>query len=223
MKKLNTCLLRLNKKHIFLLGVLFFTLSCNDPKLNKNEISVSVIKKEKLDKNSLMLTILFKNTSDKNYAFSVFPEYYLVKTKSGLIGYEDVGKIKGKIVSSDFADQMEDWEKGSMLLNTFYRKTGYDYKEADKQLFNFAMHDSESYSSYILLLPKKSERKMIICFNSYKVNNKTLFDKKSRISANWEFFEPRAKILDSLLKKEKINYHVYDKNPFLKDSLFINK
>ncbi|MDR6547606.1 hypothetical protein J2810_003691 [Chryseobacterium rhizosphaerae] len=228
MKKLKFYRLRLNKKYVFFFGILFFILSCNQEKPNKNQISASVIKKQKLDRNSLLLTLLFKNDSEKNYALSIFPEYYLVKSKGGIIYYGNIDggglmNITGKIVSSDFADQMEDWEKGSKLLNTFYKKTRYNYKEADKHLFSFAMHDYQAYASYILFLPKKSERKMIICFNSYKVNNETFYDKNTRVAADWEFFAPRAKILDSLLKKEKIDYTVYDRNIVLKDSLFINK
>ncbi len=157
----------------------------------------------------------------------VYPEYNLVKSKGGIINYGNIDggslmNISGKIVSSDFADQMEDWEKGSKLLSTFYRKTYFNYKGADEHLLSFAMHDSEAYSSCILFLPKKSERKMIICFNSYKINNGTLFDKKTRVSVDWESYEPRMKILDSLLKKENINYTVYRKIPYLKDSLLIN-
>ncbi|GEM_PF-4778064 len=51
MKKLKTYLLKLNKKYIFLLGVLFFTLSCNKNNTERNEVLVSVVKKEKLDRN----------------------------------------------------------------------------------------------------------------------------------------------------------------------------
>jgi len=80
MKKLRTYLLKLNKKYIFLLGVLFFTLSCNKNNTERNEVLVSVVKKEKLDRNSLLITLLFKNKSNKNYVMPVYPEYNLVKS-----------------------------------------------------------------------------------------------------------------------------------------------
>ncbi|WP_370901598.1 hypothetical protein [Chryseobacterium gossypii] len=228
MKRLKFYQLRSNKKYVFLLGILFLNLSCYKKELYENEISVSIVKKEKIDNNSLLITLLFKNASDMNYALSIFPEYYLVKSKGGVIYHGNIDggglmNITGKIVSSDFADHIVDWEKGSKLLSTFYRKAFFNYKGADDYLFCFAGNNFEAFSSGLLFIPKKSERKIIICFNSYKINNETLYDKNTRVAANWDLFEPRAKILDSLLKKEKINYMVYNRNLVLKDLLFINR
>jgi hypothetical protein len=191
--------------------------------LNNRNIEISLQKKEKIDHNSLLITLLFKNSSDQNYALSIFPEYYLVKTKKGLIYSDDVGKIRGKIVSSDLADEMEDWEKGNRVLFSFCKKTLFNYKNSESDFSSFLTSRDDLFSNYVLFLPKKSEKRIIICFNSNKMNNKTFNEKNSRISADWEFYEPRAKVLDSLLKSEKIDYMVYDKKIFLKDSLFINK
>lgn len=225
MKKLKFYRLKSNRKTILLLMSFFFIFSCNKMKedLNNRNIEISLQKKEKIDHNSLLITLLFKNSSDQNYALSIFPEYYLVKTKKGLIYSDDVGKIRGKIVSSDLADEMEDWEKGNKVLFSFCKKTLFNYKNSESDFSSFLTSRDDLFSNYVLFLPKKSEKRIIICFNSNKMNNKTFNEKNSRISADWEFYEPRAKVLDSLLKSEKIDYMVYDKKIFLKDSLFINK
>ncbi|UKB85671.1 hypothetical protein LF887_08625 [Chryseobacterium sp. MEBOG06] len=225
MKKLKFYQLKSNKKTILLLMSCFFLFSCNKLKedLNNRNIEISLLKKDKIDHNSLMTTLLFKNNSDQNYALSIFPEYYLVKTKKGLIYSDDVGKIRGKIVSSAFADEIEDWEKGNRILFSFCKKTLFNYKNSENDFSNFLNSRDDLFSNYVLFLPKKSERRIIIFFNSNKMNDKTFNEENARISADWEFYEPRAKVLDSLLKKERVDYKVYDRDLILKDSLFINK
>jgi hypothetical protein len=89
----------------------------------------------------------------------------------------------------------------------------------------FWENNFEGFVHSLLFMPKRSKQKLIIWFHAFDINQHTLINEKSRISAfphEQEGFVNLNKI-DSLLKINNFDYQVYRKFPYLKDSLFVNK
>ncbi len=209
--------LRLSKLILFL--PLLLNCSSNEKFKDKNDIMIKIEKKEMLDDNNLIVTLSFKNNSNKNYVIPNYLGYYIVHIMQENIQYDAPGKIGGKIIASEFSNNLDD--KHLKLLNLYYVNTFYKDDKCNK-LSDFISFNELTYTSSLLFLPYNTHRKIIIVFNANYYNKNTLNNKSSRISLGLDF-PKNFKILDSLLKKEKINYSIYDKSSILKDTLFINK
>ncbi len=89
--------------------------------------------------------------------------------------------------------------------------------------------DYEGYTNSLIFIPKKTEKKMFLIFNlyepckdSFRKCHGVFHDDLSKIIVGIRDADD-IKVLDSLLKKEKIDYNIYRKSLYLKDSLFINR
>lgn len=133
--------------------------------------------------------------------------------------YDAKGKIGGKIISSEFSDRLD--EKYLKLFYLYYSKTFFKDDECNK-LSDFINDNDLTYTSSLLFLPQNSERKITLIFNAHDFNQNTFYNQNTRISLSMDTSD-NFKVLDSLLKKEKINYTVYDRSFFLKDSIYINR
>ncbi|MEA1850505.1 MULTISPECIES: hypothetical protein [unclassified Chryseobacterium] len=198
-------------------------LGCKDTKneIYKDNISVNIAKKEMLDSNSLLVELWFTNNSTTNYLIPIFPNYMLENRKKLF------NPVFGQIITSDFTDNID--YKMNILLENYTER--YLYKGASHESYKMAVFaDYEGYANSVLFIPKKTKRKMFLIFNLYENCNDTpqkcnaiFYDDVSRISFNIINQSENIKALDSLLKKEKIDYTIYNKDLILKDSLFINK
>ena len=61
-----------------------------------------------------------------------------------------------------------------------------------------------------------------MAFNATNFNRETFDNYNTRVSLSLDLAN-NFKTLDSLLKKERIDYKVYDRDLILRDSLFINQ
>lgn len=218
MKKSSIYQLSLN--NLILSFFAFLLICCSTKKIDENNIiKTSIIKKQKIDENNLIITFSFKNNSKNNYIIPNYLGYYLVHTMKENRMYDAPGKVRGKIISSEFSDTLD--EKYLKLFYLYYSNTFYKDDQCNK-LSDFNNFNNLTYTSSLLLLPHNSERKITLVFNANKFNRETFHDKNARISLSLDLAH-NFKILDSLLKKEKINYKIYDRDILLKDSLFINK
>ncbi|WP_431611712.1 hypothetical protein [Chryseobacterium sp. 'Rf worker isolate 10'] len=194
----------------------------------KVDISIKILKYNKVDSANSYCVLSFENNSFKNYVLPSSGGIYLTSTKKGIISYDDKGKIKGKIVSSDFVDyaggaNSNESVKMQQLINNYFEATWpstIDREQIWKNNFEGFIHS-------LLFMPKKSKKEVIIWFHAFDINQHTLTNNKSRISIISDEQEPKSLIyfrkIDSLLKVHDLNYQVYNYSPYLKDSLFINK
>ncbi|MDR6547608.1 hypothetical protein J2810_003693 [Chryseobacterium rhizosphaerae] len=209
--------LNLNKLIVFFLTILL--IGCSKERFDKKkDIEISILKKEKIDNNTLIISLLLKNNSNKNYVIPNYLGYYLVHTMKGNKQYDATGKIKGKIISSEFSEKLN--EKYLKLFYLYYSNTFYKNDYCNK-LSYFNDSNDLVYSSSLLFLPRNSKRKITLAFNSTDFNRKTFFNENTRIALGLDLTS-NFNVLDSLLKAEKIDYKVYDRNLILNDSLFIN-
>lgn len=215
----NIYLSNLNKLLFYFFIVQSF-IGCSKEKIDKrNDIEIGIVKKERLDDNNLLLTISFKNHSNKNYVIPNYFGYYLVHSMDGNKKYDASGKIGGKIITSEFYEKLDDkWLK---LLYLYYNNTFYKKDKCNK-LSDVISFNDLTYTSSILFLPHETERRITLVFNGHDFNQDTFTNKNTRLSLGLDLSN-NFKILDSLLKKEKIDYTIYNKDLILKDSLFINK
>jgi len=206
-----------------MLIILIVCLSCkDDQKINRNEeVSVYIGKKDMLDNNSLMIELWFSNNSDINYLLPVSPTYMLENRKKLF------NPVFGRIITSDFTDSND--YKMNFLLDDYTEK--YSYKGFSRQSYKMAIYkDYEGFANSLLFISKKTKKRMFLIFNLYESCNDSpqkcngiFYDNLSKINLSIIDYPNNFKILDSLLEKEKIDYQVYRKLPYLKDSLFINK
>ncbi|WP_300691567.1 hypothetical protein [Chryseobacterium sp.] len=218
MTKSNIYQLSLNKLILFFLTLLL--ISCSKEKLEKNsDIKMSMVKKEKIDENNLIITLLFKNNSLNNYVIPNYLGYYLVHTMNENKQYDAPGKIGGKIISSEFSEKLD--ERYLKLFYLYYSNTFYQNDQCNK-LSDFNNFNNLIYKSSLLFLPHNSERKITLVFNATNFNRETFENYNTRVSLSLDLTK-NFKTLDSLLKRERIDYKVYDRDLILKDSLFINK
>lgn len=210
-------------KKLVLIIFILSLLSCKENKkiILNEEVSISIGKKEMLDDNSLLVELWFTNNSATNYLLPIFPNYVLVNRK------KIFNPILGRIVTSDFTDSND--YKMNILLEDYTEK--YLYKGFSHQSYKMAISKNyEQYANSLLFIPKKTKKRMFLIFNLYESCNDSsqkcnaiFYDDLSSIGLNIINDSENLKVLDSLMKKEKINYDVYIKPPYLKDSLFINK
>lgn len=218
MTKSNIYQLSLNK--LILSFLILLLISCSKEKREKNnDIKIRIVKKEEIDENNLIITFLFKNNSVNNYVIPNYLGYYLVHTMNENKQYDAPGKIRGKIVSSEFSDKLD--ERYLKLFYLYYSNTFYKTDQCNK-LSDFNNFNDLTYTSSLLFLPHNSERKIMLVFNAANFNRETFDNYNTRVSLSLDLTN-NFKTLDSLLKKERIDYKVYDRDLILKDSLFINK
>lgn len=215
MKKSNIYQLSLNK--LILSFLTLSLISCSKEKVEKNsDIKISIVKKEKIDENNLIITFLFKNKSVNNYVIPNYLGYYLVNIMKENKQYDASGKIGGKIISSEFSDKLD--ASYLKLFYLYYSNTYYKNDPCNK-LSDF---NGLAYTSSLLFLPHNSERKISLVFNATNFNRETFYGQNTRVSLSLDLTN-NFTILDSLLKRERIDYKVYNRNLILEDSLFINK
>ena len=202
--------------------ILIFLFSCKENKKQiQNEIIVSIGKKDMLKSNSLLIELNFNNNSEINYLLPITPDYILENKKKMF------NPVFGHIITSDFTD-INDY-KIKFLLENYTEK--YYYKGFSHEAYKLAIQKYfEGYMNSLLFLPKKSKKRIFLVFNLYEYCNDSLKkcngifnDDMSKINLSIIDYPDQLKILDSLLKKEKINYKIYKKKPYFKDALLINK
>ncbi len=203
--------------------IFIFFLSCKENKnlIKNSEVLIDIGKKEMLNHNSLLLELRFNNSSDTNYILPISPNYILKNNK------KIFNPVFGHIIASDFTDNID--YKMNFLLEDYTEK--YFYNDFSHEEFKLAVQkDYEGYKNSLLFLPKKTKKKIFLIFNLYENCNDSpqncngiFFDNLSKVDLSIINNSYNFKILDSLLKKEKLTYTIYNKNLVLKDSLFINK
>lgn len=209
------------KKLLLIVFIIFLSCKENKKAIHNEEVSVNIGKKEMLDNNSLLVELWFANNSITNYLLPIAPNYMIENRK------KIFKPVSGRIITSDFTDSND--YKMNILLEDCTEK--YFYKGFSHQLYKMAVFKNyEEYTNSLLFIPKKTKKRMFLIFNLYESCNDSsqkcnaIFnDNLSRISLNIINDSGNLKVLDSLVKKEKIDYEVYIKSPYLKDSLFINK
>lgn len=218
-------------KNIILLFIIISLLIGCSKKVEKiEELSVKILNYNKVDSINSYCTLLFENNTHKNYVLPASSQIYLVSTKKGIVGYHDLGKIEGKIVSSDFVDyaggaNSNESVKVQQLIHQFYKEVVFGYDKSGNDLEKYGYYKFENMVSSLLFMPKRSKQKVIVWFHALDINQHTLTNKKSRISifSNEQEDPVSLNKIDSFLNADKLNYQVYRKVPYLKDSLFINK
>ncbi|MDC8101885.1 hypothetical protein [Chryseobacterium rhizosphaerae] len=213
---------------ILLIIAISFFIGCGKKTEKIEELSIKIFSYKKVDSVNSYCEVSFENNSFKNYVLPSSGGIYLVSTKNGIVSYDDKGKIKGKIVSSDFVDyaggaNSNESVKVQQLINKYYESTWPSTIDLDQ----FWRNNFEGFVHSLLFMPKKSKQKVIIWFHAFDINKHTLTNKNSRISIISDEQELQyplyLKKIDSLLKVYDFDYQSYKKSPYLKDSLFINK
>lgn len=218
------------KNTILFIIAISFLIGCKKQAEKIEELSVKILSYKKVDSTNYYCVLSFENNSTKNYVLPAQSDIHLVSTKSGIVGYHDLGKIEGKIVSSDFVDyagraNSNESVKVQQLIHQFYKETLFSYDKSGDDLEKYGWYRFENMVSSLLFMPKNSEQKVIVWFHAFDINQNTLINKESRVSvfsSEQEDYRNFNKI-DSLLKITKLNYKVYRKLPYLKDSLLVNK
>ncbi len=209
------------RKLVTIIFIIFLGCKDNKKEIYSENISVNIAKKEMLDSNSLLVELWFTNNTATNYLIPIFPNYVLENRK------KIFNPVFGQIITSDFTDNID--YKMNILLENYTER--YLYKGSSHESYKMAVFaDYEGYTNSVLFIPKKTKRKMFLIFNLYEKCNDTpqkcnaiFYDDSSRINLDIIDNSENIKALDSLLKKEKINYIIYNKDFILKDSLFVNK
>lgn len=154
-----------------------------------------------------------------NYILPGLNFIYLTHTNGVSVNYNDVGKIQGKIVSSDFKNLVTSMSDESIKIQHMIS----NYTEFRKKNILLCDLDDPTYFSHqILFVPKNRKIKLIVWFNASKINYQTLLDKHSKIiiPGLYDIFNKNEqKYFDSLNAKSKLNYQVYLNKIFVKDSL----
>lgn len=195
----------------------FFVLTCKERK--KEDIEIYIEKKEQLNSHCLQIKLTIKNNSKQNYLVPVSPEFFLDNDM------KIVQAIPSKIITSDFANNYDDRQE--FVLQEFTEKKRY--KGFSHQVYKMAISKYyEEYSNSLFFIPKNSERELVLAFNDYSYHNSAdnrneIFnDKFTKIKMN-HYAKEDVITIDSLMSYNKLNYTVYRKNIYLKDSLYINK
>jgi hypothetical protein len=214
------------KNTILLIIVFSFLIGCDKKAEKIEELSVKILSYKKVDSANYYCILSFENNSFKNYVLPAKSQIYLLSTKNGIVGYHDLGKIEGKIVSSDFVDyaggaNSNESIKVQQVINKYFESTW----PPTIDLGQFWNNNFEGFVHSLLFMPKKSNQKVIVWFHAFDINQNILTNKKSRISifSNEQGDSNNLNKIDSLLKINKIDYRVYRKLPSLKDSLLVNK
>ncbi len=208
-------------KKLIVIFILFFNCKENKDKISKEGILVSICKKEMLDNNSLIVELQFDNNSENNYLLPISPEYILENRK------KKFNPVFGRIISSDFTYSND--YKMNLLLEDYTGK--YLYKNFSHQSYKMAVNkDYEGYANSLLFIPKKTKKSFFLIFNIYESCNDNLkkcngifYENLSKINLKIINHPENFETLDSMLEKQKMDYLLYRKSLYLKDSLYINK
>lgn len=221
MKQSSIWLSNIKKYSLFL--ILISLLNCKKEEYVNQPLIIEILSFKEVDKYNSYCTVIFKNRSNTNYILPTIGYVYLVKNKAGEISYEDVSKIEGKIVSSDFKNRVENLSESSLKLQEIINKY-IDYTKNKVNLPNDYFDDFDRFSHAILFLPKNSESRVTIWFNAQNLNARTLEDEEKKVvlsNIHEKFEEKESKFLDSLSLKTNLTYQVYKNIPYLRDSLRI--
>ena len=90
------------KIKILLILAFGFFIGCSKQSEKIEELTVKILSYKKVDSANYYCVLSFENNSNKNYVLPAKSQIYLTSTKKGIIYSDDLGKIEGKIVSSDF-------------------------------------------------------------------------------------------------------------------------
>lgn len=218
------------KNTILLIIAISFLIGCKKQAEKIEELSIKILSYKKVDSANYYCVLSFENNSPKNYVLPARSQIYLLSTKNGIVGYHDLGKIEGKIVSSDFVDyageaNSNESVKVQQLIHQFYKETVFSYDKSGNDLEKYGWYRFENMVSSLLFMSKNSKQKVVVWFHASDINQNTLINKESRVSVFSSEQEDSGNFhkIDSLLKIHKLDYRVYGKLPFLKDSLLVNK
>ncbi len=203
--------------------LMFFILfqSCNKNKeyLHNKEISISIENKEMLNDNSLLVKLNFTNTTKTNFLIPITSNYRLENRRT-------FNPIFSNIVTSDFTNINNGNYKIDFLINDFNEKILF--KGVSHDAFKMAiLKNYESYSNSLLFLPKETKCSVYITFNNYTncksiKNCNAIFQNKHTKILFDEYDKNVIKTIDSLVKKNNLDYKIYTNKIFLLDSLYIN-
>jgi hypothetical protein len=205
------------RKFILIILLSFFVLSCNEKE--KKHIEICVESKQQLNSHCLLVKLIIKNNGNKNYLIPITPTFYLDNNKKML------QSIPSQIITSDSTNNLD--SKMEFLLQEFTEKRLY--KGFSNQVYKMAiMKNYEEYSNSLFFFPKNSKREIFLVFNNYQYCdnksdcNKIFNDEDTKIRFD-NYIDENVKNIDSLIAYNKLNYVIYKKNIYLKDSLYINK
>lgn len=206
--------------------LLILLLFCNCKKKDNKveaDLMVKVDSFKIIDSFNAYAILSFNNKTNTNYILPGLDFIYLTHTKGMFINYDDVGKIQGKIVSSDFQNIVIKMSDESIKIQHMIS----NYTEFRKKNISLCdLDDPTFFSHQILFVPKNREVKLTVWFNANEINYQTLLDKNSKIILPhlYDIFNKyEYKYLDSLNAKSKLNYQVYINNLFVEDSLKVHR
>jgi hypothetical protein len=193
----------------------FFIASCNNKE--KEGVEIYIEKKQQLNNHCLLVKLIIKNNDNKNYLIPITPTFYLDNKM--------LQSIPSQIITSESTNKLD--SKMEFLLQEFTEKRLY--KGVSHEAYKMAiMKNYEEFSNSLFFFPKNSKREIFLAFNNYQscdnksYCNKIFNDENTKIRFD-NYMEEEIKNIDSLITYNKLNYVIYKKDIYLKDSLFINK
>ncbi|GAA4166989.1 hypothetical protein GCM10022217_41590 [Chryseobacterium ginsenosidimutans] len=203
------------RKFSLIILLLIFVLSCNEKE--KKDIEICVESKQQLNSHCLLVKLIIKNNGNKNYLIPITPTFYLDNKM--------LQSIPSQIITSDSTNKLD--SKMEFLLQEFTEKRLY--KGISHEAYKMAiMKNYEEFSNSLFFFPKNSKREIFLAFNNYQYCdnksycNKIFNDENTKIRFD-NYTNEDVKSIDSLINYNKLNYVIYKKNIYLKDSLYINR
>ncbi|MGS0747500.1 hypothetical protein [Halpernia sp. GG3] len=203
------------KRIILIVLSLFFVQSCN--RKEEAEVQISVANRQQLNNHCLQIKLIIKNNTKENYLIPIGPKFYLDNEK---ILYS----VPSQIITSDISKTND---KRDFVLQEFTEKNIYKYlaRNVYKMMIS---QNYEEYSNYLFFIPKNSNKELYLVFNNYQYCNEMdncneIFSHKSTKIRVDSYTKKDIDYIDSLIKINKLDFTIYKKQPYLEDSLFVNR